>query len=68
MIVEFTGQTNPVCLTNGERYPVVSLECGWYRIVDSSDEDYLYPSDLFRIIDPYPTPPEVQPSPRPIDF
>lgn len=68
MIVEYTGQTDPLTLTNGERYPVVSVECGWYRIVDNTDEDYLYPADLFKVIETNPAPPLVQPSPKPSGF
>lgn len=64
MIVEFTGQTNPITLTNGERYPVVSIERGWYRIVDNTDEDYLYPADLFKVIEAEPKPPAVEPQPE----
>lgn len=68
MIVEYTGQTNPITLTNGERYPVASIECGWYRIVDNTDEDYLYPSDLFEVVEAEPAPPVVEPSPAPYSF
>lgn len=68
MIVKFTGETNPVCLTNGECYPVVSIECGWYRIVDNSDDDYLYPPDLFDTVESEPSPPVVEPSPKPPSF
>ena len=28
-------------------YEVLSIEDGWYRIVDESGEDYLYPTDKF---------------------
>ena len=28
-------------------YEVLSIENGWYRIVDESGEDYLYPTDKF---------------------
>ena len=28
-------------------YEVLSIEGGWYRIVDESGEDYLYPTDKF---------------------
>ena len=30
---------------------VLSVEKNWYRIVDDSDDDYLYPPDLFEIIE-----------------
>ncbi len=28
-------------------YEVLSIEGGWYRIIDESGEDYLYPTDKF---------------------
>ncbi|MEF9925999.1 MAG: hypothetical protein RSD25_02235 [Raoultibacter sp.] len=65
MIVEFTGQTNPLALTNSKRYNVMSIECGWYRIVDSTEEDYLYSPDLFTIVEAEPAPPIIEPSPKP---
>ena len=27
------------------------LEKGWYRIVDETDEDYLYPPEFFEVIE-----------------
>lgn len=62
MIVRFTGQSNPIALLNGKEYPVESIECGWYRIVDESNEDYLYPARCFSIVDPLPEPPIVEPT------
>lgn len=41
----------------------MSLECGWYRIFDESQEDYLYPPQAFEIVEEYPKPPIVEPSP-----
>ena len=32
----------------GKVYEVLSVEDGWYRIVDESEEDYLYPPDNFE--------------------
>lgn len=31
-------------------YEVISIERGWYRIVDESGEDYLYPPELFEAL------------------
>ena len=31
----------------GKVYNVLSIERGWYRIVDESKEDYLYPPENF---------------------
>jgi hypothetical protein len=41
----------------GKAYDVVSIELGWYRIIDESEEDYIYPPEEFEIIDPSPAPP-----------
>jgi len=30
---------------------VISEEYGWYRIVDKSGEDYLYPKEEFKIVE-----------------
>jgi hypothetical protein len=37
-------------LIAGKVYEVVAIEGGWYRIIDESGEDYLYPSDLFEVV------------------
>lgn len=61
MRVKYTGQTNPLILTEGKIYDVISTERGWYRIVpdfdDGEPEDengkigYLFPAHLFEIIE-----------------
>lgn len=32
-------------------YDVLSIEKGWYRIVDESEEDYLYPPEKFEVVE-----------------
>lgn len=32
-------------------YEVLSIEKGWYRIIDESEEDYLYPPEKFEIVE-----------------
>ena len=34
-------------LLSDKVYEVLSIEGGWYRIIDESGEDYLYPSEKF---------------------
>ena len=51
MKVKWTKDTIPLCLTNGKHYDVLATEKGWYRIVDDSGEDYLYPPENFEIIE-----------------
>ena len=51
MKVKYTGKTESLVLTNNKIYDVKSIERGWYRIVDDSKEDYLYPPKLFEIVE-----------------
>ena len=37
-------------LTHGEIYDVISIENGWYRVIDDTDEDYLYPPEAFEVV------------------
>ena len=32
-------------------YDVISVEKGWYRIIDGSGEDYLYQPDEFAVVE-----------------
>lgn len=50
MLVRFLGETGFLVLTHNKEYTVISVEKGWYRIVDDSGEDYLYPPDFFEIV------------------
>jgi hypothetical protein len=45
------GETEFLYFTHGKIYTVLSVEKGWYRIVDDSGEDYLYPPDQFEILE-----------------
>lgn len=46
--VKWKGKTDYFGLTNGKIYDVLSVEKGWYRIVDETGEDYLYPPEKFE--------------------
>jgi tRNA A22 N-methylase len=48
--VRYIGGSEALVLMNGKIYDVLSVEKTWYRIVDESDEDYLYPPELFEVI------------------
>ena len=63
----FRGQGSPLSLLNGKEYEVLSIECGWYRVIDDTDEDYLYPPEAFWISAPEPVPPVMGP-PRGQEF
>ena len=46
-------------VTEGEIYEVLSINKNgcWYRIIDASEEDYLYPPNMFEIVESEPIPP-----------
>lgn len=51
MKVRWNGKTDFLVLTHGKTYTVLSVEHGWYRLVDDSGEDYLYPPQNFEVVD-----------------
>ena len=51
MKVRYIAHLDDIDLTEGAIYKVLSVEKNLYRIVDDSDDDYLYPPDLFEIIE-----------------
>ena len=51
MKVKWLGKTDFLVLTNNKIYDVISIERGWYRIIDDLDEDYLYPPDMFEVVE-----------------
>lgn len=48
--IKYIGETNFLMLTHNNIYDVISIEKDWYRIIDDSGEDYLYPPELFEIV------------------
>ena len=48
-IIRYIKNTISMCLTENKIYEVLSIEKGWYRIVDDTGEDYLYPPEAFEI-------------------
>lgn len=51
MKVRYIGKTEFLVLTNSKVYDVISVEKGWYRIIDDSGEDYLYPKKYFEVVE-----------------
>ena len=51
MRVKYLGESSPIELLNGKVYEVLSVEDGWYRIVDETFDDYLYPPEAFEIVE-----------------
>ena len=50
MRVRYLGETSFLEMTHNKVYEVVSIEKGWYRLVDDSVEDYLYPPDELEVV------------------
>lgn len=50
MKVKYLGTTGG-SLTKGKTYDVISLEDGLYRIVDDTEEDYLFWPEEFEVVD-----------------
>ena len=50
MKVRYIGKTN-VSLTNNKIYEVQAIESGMYRMVDDTDEDYLFEPSKFEIVE-----------------
>lgn len=51
MKIKWKGKTEFLMLTHDKVYDVKSVEKGWYRIIDDSGEDYLYPPKQFEIVE-----------------
>ena len=51
MKIKYIEKTIPLSLTQDNIYEVLNIEKDWYRIVDDSGEDYLYPPHLFQILE-----------------
>lgn len=50
-MVRYIGKKDTIALDRSKIYAVLSIEKGWYRIMTELDEDYLFPPDLFEIVD-----------------
>ena len=51
MKVRRKGKTDFLLLTHDRIYTVLSIEKGWYLLIDDSGDDYLYPPDNFDIVE-----------------
>ena len=50
MKVRYIGK-DLVGIKKGKVYEVISIEKDWYRIMTELDEDYLFPPELFEIVE-----------------
>ena len=51
MKVKYICKTDTIAFERDKDYEVISIERGWYRIMTQLDEDYLFPPELFEIIE-----------------
>lgn len=58
MKIKYIGPTISFELTHGKIYEVISVEKGWFRIIDDEGTypgeelpGYLYPPDLFEVVE-----------------
>lgn len=50
MRVVYLGKSD-ISLTNGKEYEVITVENGFYRIIDNTEEDYLYSPKEFEVVE-----------------
>lgn len=51
MKVKYIGERDTVAIDREKKYEVMSIERGWYRIMTELDEDYIFPPDLFEVVE-----------------
>lgn len=51
MKVKYIGKHDTVAIDRNKVYEVISIEKGWYRIITELDEDYLFPPEVFEIVE-----------------
>ena len=44
-----SDNTFSISLTYGKIYEVIGIENGWYRIVDNTEEDYLFSPEYYAV-------------------
>lgn len=50
MKVKYKNESD-VSLTKGKIYDVISIDKNWYRIVDDTEEDYLFDPKEFDVVE-----------------
>lgn len=52
MKVKYIGNKgSTLSVMKNKVYECLGMEKGWYRIIDETDEDYLYPPDDFVVVE-----------------
>lgn len=55
MKVRYIGESDPLELLNGKVYDVIEVDedVGWYRVVDETGDDYLFPPKSFEVVEDF---------------
>ena len=59
MKVQFVYRENGVVVERGYVYEVLSVDNGWYRILDGDGVKAYYPASMFEIVEENPQAPEI---------
>ena len=51
MKVKYIGKSEGISLTENKIYEALGYESGFIRIIDDTDEDYLYDPEYFLVIE-----------------
>lgn len=51
MKVRYIGDYYKVSLIKGNIYEVIGIEGDWYRIIDETEEDFLFAPQQFEIVE-----------------
>ena len=51
MKVRYLGKSEGISLTENKIYESLGYESGFIRVVDDTDEDYLYDPDKFEVVE-----------------
>lgn len=52
MFIRYHGRSSPIYFIDGKVYEVLGKQCGFWRIIDETGDDYLYgPGECFEVIE-----------------
>ena len=49
--LKYMDESDPFMFIHGKIYTAISQSKGWYRVIDETGEDYLYPPELFEVVE-----------------
>lgn len=48
---KYLGKSSPLYCINGKVYNVIGKQCGYWRVVDEMEDDYLYSPNVFEVVE-----------------